>query len=139
MIGPTLAHFKITGKRGEGGMGEVYRAEDSKLGREVAIKVLPEMVAGDAERMARFEREAKLLASLNHPNIGAIYSIEHAERSAATEVFQDPKTPGPQDKEPPSPQSPTPSSPPIHYLDLELIEGETHSQLIDPGPIGLEK
>jgi Tol biopolymer transport system component len=139
MIGTTLAHFKITGKLGEGGMGEVYRAEDSKLGREVAIKVLPEMVAGDAERMARFEREAKLLASLNHPNIGAIYSIEHAERSAATEVFQDPKTPGPQDQEPPSPQAPTPSSPPIHFLVLELIEGETLSELLDRGPIGLEK
>ena len=77
MIGETLAHFKITGKLGEGGMGEVYRAEDTKLGREVAIKVLPELFAEDEERMARFSREAQVLASLNHPNIAAIYQVEH--------------------------------------------------------------
>jgi len=77
MIGETLAHFKITGKLGEGGMGEVYRAEDTKLGRDVAIKVLPEIFAQDGERMARFAREAQVLASLNHPSIASIYQVEH--------------------------------------------------------------
>jgi len=71
-----IAHYRITGKLGEGGMGAVYRATDTKLNREVAIKVLPAALAGDSTRMARFEREAQLLASLNHPNIATIYGIE---------------------------------------------------------------
>ena len=79
MIGTTLSNFRITAKLGEGGMGEVYRAEDTKLGREVAIKVLPESVAEDPERLARFEREAKVLASLNHPNIAGIHQLEEAD------------------------------------------------------------
>ena len=79
MIGKTLAHFRIVDKLGEGGMGEVYRAEDSKLGREVALKVLPSLFADDAERMARFAREAQVLASLNHPNIAGIYQVERAD------------------------------------------------------------
>ena len=72
----SIAHYRITSKLGEGGMGAVYRAMDTKLNREVAVKVLPPEFAGDAARMARFEREAQLLASLNHPNIAAIYGIE---------------------------------------------------------------
>ncbi len=79
MIGKTLAHYEITAAIGKGGMGEVYQATDKKLGRSVAIKVLPEEFAQDAERVARFEREAKLLASLNHPNIAAIYGLEESE------------------------------------------------------------
>src|SRR3972149_6161588 len=78
MIGKTLGHYEITNKRGKGGMGEVYQAKDRKLGRDVAIKVLPEEFARDADRVARFQREAKLLASLNHPNIAAIYGLEES-------------------------------------------------------------
>jgi serine/threonine protein kinase len=79
MIGKTLAHYEITSQIGKGGMGEVYQAKDTKLGRSVAIKVLPEEFAQDADRVARFQREAKLLASLNHPNIAAIYGLEEAD------------------------------------------------------------
>ena len=79
MIGKTLSHYKIIEKIGQGGMGVVYRAEDTNLSREVAIKVLPEQFTQDPQRLARFEREAKLLASLNHPNIAAIYGLEEAD------------------------------------------------------------
>jgi len=79
MIGKTLSHYKVIEKIGQGGMGEVYRAEDTSLSREVAIKVLPEQFTQDPQRLARFEREAKLLAQLNHPNIAAIHSFEHAD------------------------------------------------------------
>ena len=76
MIGKTLAHYEVTEQIGAGGMGEVFRARDTKLDRDVALKLLPESFAADAERLSRFEREAKLLAALNHPNIAAIYGIE---------------------------------------------------------------
>jgi serine/threonine protein kinase len=79
MIGRTLAHYEITSQLGKGGMGEVYQAKDRKLGRDVAIKVLPEEFARDTDRVARFQREAKLLASLNHPNIAAIHGLEESE------------------------------------------------------------
>jgi len=79
VIGKTLAHFKILSNLGKGGMGEVYRALDTKLKREVAIKILPPEMVSDAERLERFELEAQTIASLNHPNIVTIYSIEEAE------------------------------------------------------------
>ena len=79
MMGKTFSHYKILDKIGAGGMGEVYRAEDLRLHRQVAIKVIPDLFAGDPERLARFEREAKLVAALNHPNIAAIYGLEEAE------------------------------------------------------------
>ena len=79
MIGKTLAHYEITSQLGKGGMGEVYQAQDTKLGRDVAIKVLPQEFAQDADRVARFQREAKLLASLNNPNIAAIHGLEEAD------------------------------------------------------------
>ncbi len=79
MIGTTLSHYRITGKLGQGGMGEVWRAEDTKLGRGVALKMLPEDFANDPDRHARFEREAKVLASLNHPNIATLHALEHLD------------------------------------------------------------
>jgi len=79
MIGKTLVHYEITSQLGKGGMGEVYQAKDTKLGREVAIKVLPDEFARDTDRIARFQREAKLLASLNHPNIAAIHGLEESD------------------------------------------------------------
>jgi serine/threonine-protein kinase len=78
MIGKSISHYRITEKLGAGGMGEVYRATDTKLGRDVAIKVIPEAFSRDADRMARFAREAKVLAALNHPNIAAIYGLEES-------------------------------------------------------------
>jgi Tol biopolymer transport system component len=79
LIGKMLAHFEVHEKIGEGGMGVVYQARDTKLGRDVALKVLPPSFLQDAERLARFRREAKMLASLNHANIASIYGLEEAE------------------------------------------------------------
>ncbi len=107
MVGETISHYKVLEKIGEGGMGEVYRAEDTNLSREVAIKVLPEQFTKDPQRLARFEREAKLLASLNHPNIAAIQSFEHPDD--------------------------------IHFLVLELVEGETLAERVDKGPLPVEE
>jgi len=76
--GSRLGPYEILAPLGAGGMGEVYRARDTKLEREVAIKILPDGVAGDRERLARFEREAKVLAARNHPNIAQIYGIAEA-------------------------------------------------------------
>ena len=81
--GTTLGPYAVTAKIGEGGMGEVYRARDTKLDRDVALKVLPQAFTDDPDRLARFEREAKVLASLNHPNIGHIYGLEEAEGQKA--------------------------------------------------------
>ncbi|HXV14052.1 MAG TPA: protein kinase [Candidatus Krumholzibacteria bacterium] len=85
-----LAHYEIVGPIGAGGMGEVYRARDTKLGRDVALKLLPEHFARDADRLARFEREARLLASLNHPRIAAIYGLEQdgAHRFLVLELIE---------------------------------------------------
>ncbi len=82
--GTRLGPYEVTAKIGEGGMGEVYRARDTKLDRDVALKVLPQAFTDDPDRLVRFEREAKVLASLNHPNIGSIYGLEEAEGQKAS-------------------------------------------------------
>ena len=91
-VGTRLGPYQVTAKIGEGGMGEVYRARDTKLDRDVALKVLPEAFTQDPDRLARFEREAKVLASLNHPNIGHIYGLEEAEgiRALVLELVEGP-------------------------------------------------
>src|SRR6476659_9782083 len=83
-----IAHYRIASKLGEGGMGTVYRATDTKLKRDVAVKLLPDAFAADPDRLARFTREALVLASLNHPNIAAIYGVE--ERALVMELIEGP-------------------------------------------------
>jgi len=111
LIGQTLAHYRITAAIGAGGMGEVYRATDTKLGRDVAIKVLPSELAEEPERLARFEREAKLLASLNHPNIAHVYGFECATLADG-------------------------SSP--HFLAMELVPGEDLAERLKRGAIPVD-
>src|SRR5215467_437408 len=89
----SIGHYKIVSKLGEGGMGEVWRATDTKLGREVALKVLPQAFAQDPDRMARFQREAQVLASLNHPNIAHLYGVE--DRALVMELVEGESPKGP--------------------------------------------
>ena len=82
-IGSRLGHYAVTALIGEGGMGQVYQATDMKLNRQVALKILPEAFASDPDRLARFQREAQVLASLNHPNIAAIHGLEESDGQQA--------------------------------------------------------
>ena len=113
--GSRLGVYQITALLGEGGMGQVFRARDTKLDRDVAIKVLPEAFAHDAERLARFTREAKTLAALNHPNIAAIYGLEESSPSTSSGQAG------------------------ITALVMELVEGEDLSQRIARGAIPLDE
>jgi Tol biopolymer transport system component len=108
--GVRLGPYEIVALIGAGGMGEVYRARDSRLGRDVAIKVLPGALAGDAERLARFEREARTLASLNHPNIAQIYGLEPAAGAGQESA-----------------------------LVMELVDGEDLSERIARGPLPVDE
>jgi serine/threonine protein kinase len=90
--GSRLGAYEVLGLLGAGGMGEVYRARDARLGRDVALKVLPELFALDSERLARFRREAQVLAALNHPHIAAIYGLEESNgvRALVLELVEGP-------------------------------------------------
>ncbi len=103
----TLGHYKILRPIGSGGMGEVYAAEDPKLNRQIAIKVLPADMALEPERVQRFEREAQTVAALDHPNIVTIYSVEEADG--------------------------------LHFITMQLVEGETLSEMIPRQGFPLEK
>ncbi len=94
--GTRVGPYEIVAPLGAGGMGEVYRARDARLNRDVALKVLPELFARDPERMARFQREAQVLASLNHPNIAALYGLEESGnlRALVMELVAIARTPG---------------------------------------------
>src|SRR6476660_4499730 len=108
--GTRLGPYEIVAPIGAGGMGEVYRATDSNLGRQVAIKVLPEAFARDSERLARFDREARTLAAVNHPNIAAIYGVEKSAPSTGSGQAV------------------------VTALVMELVEGPTLAERITQGP-----
>ncbi len=107
MIGRTLAHYRITAALGAGGMGEVYRATDTRLGRDVALKILPVAMASSPDMLERFRREARAVAALNHPSIVTIHSVEEAEG--------------------------------IHFLTMELIEGQSLDRLIPEGGLDIRR
>jgi serine/threonine-protein kinase len=125
VIGGSIAHYRVTAKLGAGGMGEVYRATDSKLGRDVALKVLPQAFTADAQRMARFQREAQVLASLNHPHIAAIYGIEEGKVAAS---FNSPES---------ADESQLKLAPTA--LVMELVEGPTLAERIAQGAIPFDE
>jgi serine/threonine protein kinase len=109
--GQQLLHYRLIQKIGEGGMGVVWKAEDTKLHRSVALKVLPEAMAADPERRARFEREARAVAALNHPNIVTLYSVEEGDPSAGS----------------------------VHFITMELVEGRTLTQLLPKDGLPLSR
>ena len=116
LIGQTLDGYTITGRLGAGGMGEVYRAHDSRLGRDVAIKVLPTELANDPDRLSRFDREARALAALNHPNIATIHGIAQTAEAASSGQASA-----------------------VRAIVLELVEGPTLSERLARGPVPLDE
>ena len=119
--GDRLGPYEVTGTLGAGGMGEVYRVRDTKLGREVALKVLPEAFAADPDRAARFDREARLLASLNHPNIAGIYGLETTgdTRALVLELVEGPTLAELLERPKPKAQSPKPDEAPDGGLPVD--------------------
>ncbi len=145
--GMSLSNYRVVDALGVGGMGEVWRAEDEKLGRQVALKVLPDEFAQDPERMARFEREAKVLARLNHPNIAHLYGLESVNTQMAAGTAA-PQAPG-------SPEAVVAHASRVQaadseslsnaeaslttFLVMELVEGEDLSERIKRGPVPVEE
>lgn len=115
LIGRRLGPYEILDVIGAGGMGQVYRAHDTTLGRDVALKVLPELLAADPDRLTRFQREAEVLASLNHPHIGAIYGVEQSDLSAGSGRAA------------------------VRALVLELVDGPTLAERIAQGALPLDE
>ncbi|MCM3875684.1 MAG: serine/threonine protein kinase, partial [Thermoanaerobaculia bacterium] len=111
--GTKLGPYEIVSPLGAGGMGEVYRAKDTRVDRAVALKVLPEELFESEERRGRFEREARMLASLNHPGIAILYSFEEISTSSSSSTR--------------------------HLLAMELVEGDDFAQRIAAGPLSLEE
>src|SRR5687767_10133405 len=114
MTGQMLGHYRVLAKLGAGGMGEVYRAADTKLGRDIALKVLPSSLAHDPERLARFQQEARALAALDHPGIVTVYSVEHAESTAPGEGT-------------------------VHFLTMQLVEGQSLDRVMPQAGFPLER
>src|ERR671913_1635749 len=112
-IGSTVGPYHVLSSLGAGGMGEVYRARDKRLNRDVAIKVLPDLFAADPDRLARFEREAQLLAALNHPNIAHIHGFEESPGKAGQTG--------------------------VRALVMELVEGSTLAERLAEGPLPLDE
>jgi len=150
ITGQTLGSYRISNRLGAGGMGEVWRATDTRLGREVALKVLPEGFADDPERHARFEREAKVLASLNHPHIAHLYALEHLEARADSRQPTAHGTsayPGTSEAEamrsghgPRAPGHDVERAPrALHVLVMELVEGQGLDERISRGPIPIDE
>src|SRR5262245_51684469 len=111
--GSRLGPYQVVAKLGEGGMGEVYRAQDTRLNRDVAIKVLPDLVAGDPDRLARFTREAQTLAALNHPHIAQVHGLEDLPAD------------GPSGHQ--------------HALIMELVPGQDLAARVASGPLPIDE
>ncbi len=117
-IGDRIGHYEVIALIGEGGMGQVYRATDTQLGRDVALRILPDAFAADPDRVARFQREAQVLGSLNHPNIGQIHGIEDSEPSTVEGTGSGQAA--------------------VRALVLELVEGPTLADRIAQGAMPIE-
>jgi Tol biopolymer transport system component len=145
--GSRLGAYEIVGKLGAGGMGEVWRARDTRLDREVALKLLPAGFADDAERHARFEREAKLLASLNHPNIAHLYGLEHLEvrvdsrqSTVDSSAARPEPAPGSSGHGPRATGHDVERAPgALHVLVMELVEGEDLAKRLERGAIPVDE